>query len=124
VNIAMHTVAHAEAVHEHPTPGLYLRVAITLFVLTAMEVACYEVARRPDAPLHGAVGPVVIPILIVLSAVKFALVAMFYMHLKQDQQILSNVFIFALIIAAGIIVALMIIFSYQYHFAPTINPMH
>ncbi|HXG44461.1 MAG TPA: cytochrome C oxidase subunit IV family protein [Gemmatimonadales bacterium] len=121
----MHAVAHAEAhaeTHAHPTPGLYARVAITLFVLTALEVAAYEVARDPVAPLHGAVEPILVPILLVLSAAKFALVAMFYMHLKQDEPLLSGVFVFALIIAALIIVALMILFSYQYHVAPTINP--
>jgi cytochrome c oxidase subunit IV len=120
----MHTVAHAEAVHEHPTPGLYFRIALTLFILTALEVATYEVGRRGDAPLHTAVAPIVVPILIVLSAAKFALVAMFYMHLKQDPRLLGNVFVFALIIATVMIVALMILFSYQYHFAPTLNPMH
>lgn len=121
----MHAVAHAEAhaeTHAHPTPELYTRIAITLFILTALEVAAYEIARRPDAPLHVAVEPILVPILLILSAVKFALVAMFYMHLKQDQRLLSGVFVFALILAAVAIVALMVLFSYQYHVAPTINP--
>ena len=41
-----------------------------------------------------------------LSAVKFALVAMFYMHLKQDHRLFSGVFVFPLIIATVIILAL------------------
>ena len=37
------------AIHKeraHPGAGIYLRVALVLFVLTAMEVAAYELARR------------------------------------------------------------------------------
>jgi len=117
----MHAVAHAET-HPHPTPALYLRVAVTLFVLTALEVLVYEIGHRPDAPFHAAVDPIVVEILLVLSAVKFALVAMFYMHLKQDEPVLSWVFCFSLIIAAVVIVALMVIIHYQWHWAPTLNP--
>jgi caa(3)-type oxidase subunit IV len=97
--------------HVHPTAGLYLRVAIVLFVLTALEVAAYEVGHRPGA-LQPVVGPVVVPILLVLSAAKFALVAMFYMHLKQDAQIYRGLFIFPLIIAAVVIVALILLLNY------------
>ena len=46
--------------------------------------------------------------LLLLSAVKFALVAMFYMHLKQDSKLFSGVFVFPLMIAAVIIVALIV----------------
>ncbi|TFG46769.1 MAG: hypothetical protein E4H41_01090 [Gemmatimonadales bacterium] len=52
------------------------------------------------------------PILIILSAAKFALVAMFYMHLKQDSKIFSGLFVFPLIIAAIVIVALLLLFAY------------
>ena len=102
------------AVHKeqvHPRAGLYLRVALVLFVLTALEVAAYEVARRPGA-LQSLIGPVVVPIILALSAVKFALVAMFYMHLKQDAQIYRGLFIFPLIIAAVVIVALIVLLRY------------
>lgn len=104
---------HAEAdEHAHPTPGLYIRIAIVLFVLTALEVAAFEVAERGSpAGLAAMVKPIVVPILLVLSAIKFALVAMFYMHLKQDHKIFSGLFVFPLIIAAVIIVALILLFS-------------
>ena len=51
-------------------------------------------------------------ILIILSAAKFALVAMFYMHLKQDSRIFSGLFVFPLIIAAVMIGALLLLFAY------------
>ena len=50
--------------------------------------------------------PFFVPLLLLLSAVKFALVAMFYMHLKQDDRIFSGLFIFPLIIATIVILAL------------------
>ena len=111
-----HAPAHGHAEeHAHPTRGTYLKVALILFVLTALEVLSYELARRPTAPLHTVVGPVLVPILVVLSAAKFALVAMFYMHLKQDSKVFSNLFVFPIIIAASIIIALIVIINYWYH---------
>ncbi|MEZ4585021.1 MAG: cytochrome C oxidase subunit IV family protein [Gemmatimonadales bacterium] len=102
---------HAED-HAHPTPGLYLRIAIILFVLTALEVAAFEVGRNAGAPLHALIEPIVVEILLVLSAAKFALVAMFYMHLKQDSKIFTNFFVWPLVIAAGVILALIILHEY------------
>ncbi len=98
--------------HAHPGPALYLRVAVILFVMTALEVLAFEVSHRPGMPLHALVQPLLNEILIILSAAKFALVAMFYMHLKQDSKIFSGLFVFPLIIAAVLIVALLLLFSY------------
>ena len=49
--------------------------------------------------------------------VKFALVAMFYMHLKQDSRLFSGVFVFPLIIATVIILALIVLEAYHFAFA-------
>ena len=98
--------------HAHPGPALYLRVAVILFVMTALEVLAFEVSHRPSMPLHELVQPLLNEILIILSAAKFALVAMFYMHLKQDSKIFSGLFVFPLIIAAVLIVALLLLFAY------------
>jgi heme/copper-type cytochrome/quinol oxidase subunit 4 len=62
-----------------------------------------------------------VPVLMVLSAVKFALVAMFYMHLKQDSKLFSGLFVFPLMIAAFIIVVLMLLFSYLHFQHPTMK---
>ncbi len=97
----------------HPGTAIYVKIAVILFVLTALEVAAYEVARRGSpAGLAVLVAPLIIQILIVLSAAKFALVAMFYMHLKQDSKLFSSVFIFPLIIAGTLILALIALFWY------------
>ena len=63
-----------------------------------------------------------VPVLLILSALKFALVAMFYMHLKTDGRLLSTVFVFSLVIAAVVITALMLLFAYLHHVAPTKVP--
>ena len=111
------------AEHGHPSIGVYLKIGITLFVLTALEVGAYEVVHRGQpAGFSHLLEPVVVPVLLILSAIKFALVAMFYMHLKSDGKLLSSVFVFSLIIAAVVITALILIFSYLYHTSPTAVP--
>ncbi|HEY9384672.1 MAG TPA: cytochrome C oxidase subunit IV family protein [Gemmatimonadales bacterium] len=105
--------AHAHDQHAHPTPGLYLKVAVVLFVLTALEVLAFEAGRGGlGAGLRPVIEPIVVELLIVLSAAKFVLVAMFYMHLKQDPRLLANLFVMPLLIAAVIIAALIILFQY------------
>ncbi|MSR03755.1 MAG: cytochrome C oxidase subunit IV [Gemmatimonadetes bacterium] len=103
------TEGHAAGDHSHPTPALYLKVAVVLFVLTALEVLAYEVGRRPTWPLHALVEPLVVPILLILSAAKFALVAMFYMHLKQDSKLFTNLFVWPIILAAAVIMGLIVL---------------
>jgi cytochrome c oxidase subunit 4 len=123
----MSAVAHAADAHEHihPGPATYFKIAITLFILTALEVGAYEVAHTSTGAggILGTVATLVVPIILILSAFKFALVAMFYMHLKMDGKLLSGVFIFSLLLASVMIVALMVIFSYLWAHSPTVNPL-
>ena len=93
--------AHA---HEkpHPTAGTYLKVAVTLVILTALEVAVYYVES---------IRRYLVPILIVMMIVKFSLVAMYYMHLKQDSKVFSGVFVFPIMIAIVVVLALIALFS-------------
>jgi cytochrome c oxidase subunit IV len=98
--------------HHHPTTGTYAKVGLVLFLLTAMEVLSYEVSHRTGMPLHSVVEPLLVPILIVLSAAKFALVAMFYMHLKQDAKVFTNLFVWPILLATAIILALITLHEY------------
>jgi hypothetical protein len=50
-------------------------------------------------------------VLLTLSALKFALVAMFYMHLTFDHRLFSWVFVVPMCFAAAIILALLALFS-------------
>jgi cytochrome c oxidase subunit 4 len=96
--------AHPEE-HEHPSAGTYAKIAVTLVILTALEVAVYYVES---------IRTYLVPILIVLMIIKFALVAMFYMHLKQDSKLFSGLFVFPIIIAVGVILALIVLFSVKH----------
>jgi cytochrome c oxidase subunit IV len=92
--------AHAEG-HGHPGPRTYYMIAIVLTILTVAEVAAYYIE---------AVQPVLVPILLILSAAKFILVVQWYMHLKFDSKILTAVFVGPMALALLVIVSLIILF--------------
>ena len=86
----------------HASNRFYVAIAVILAILTAMEVMVFYVE---------ALGPMLVPILMVMMAAKFALVVMFFMHLKFDGPLLTGVFVWGLFIATAIILALMAIFG-------------
>ncbi len=88
--------------HAHPTAGVYLRVAAVLVILTVLEVGVFYVPQ-----FHG----VLVPVLLCLSAVKFTLVVMFYMHLKMDSRFFTFLFGGPLLLATAVILALMFLFG-------------
>ena len=85
----------------HPTAGAYLRIGAVLVILTVLEVGVFYVP---------AFGPVLVPVLLVLSAAKFTLVVMFYMHLKADSKLLTFLFGAPLLLAVGVMMALLLLF--------------
>jgi cytochrome c oxidase subunit IV len=98
----------AQEAHEHPSNMTYVVVGIALAILTALEVAVIYIP---------ALSPVVIPILLVLTTAKFALVVMFYMHLKMDDRIFTWVFIAPGVLAVFLVIALILLFRVipQFH---------
>lgn len=85
-----------------PSVLVYVVVAALLTVLTAMEIGVFYVP---------ALRVVLVPLLIVLSGAKFALVVMFYMHLRYDHVGYTVIFIPLLILAAAIICSLFALFA-------------
>lgn len=85
----------------HATTGTYLRVAAILVMVTLIEVGVFYVPAFQGA---------LVPILLVLSAFKFVLVVMFYMHLKFDNRFYTFLFGGPLLLAMGVIVGLLFIF--------------
>ncbi len=63
---------HATAT-EHASIRTYVTVAVILTVVTALEFAVIYIR---------ALTPILVPLLIVMSAGKFALVVLFFMHLR------------------------------------------
>lgn len=88
--------------HAHPKVGTYVLVGVILTIITAIEVAVFYLE---------AFRGVLAPTLLVLSAAKFALVVMFYMHLKQDNRLFTYIFLVPLIIAVAVLIALMFLFG-------------
>ena len=82
---------------EHATVGTYVRVALVLTVVTALEVGVIYVRQ---------LAPIIVPLLIAMSAAKFALVVLFFMHLRYDRRVLSTLFIGPFLIAVLLAVAL------------------
>lgn len=90
--------------HSHPGVMTYVAVAVVLTVLTALEVAVSVV----DIP---AIESAVLPILLTLTAGKFVLVVMFYMHLKMDSRLFTWVFVAPLVLAMFMVIGLVILFK-------------
>ena len=86
----------------HPTDGLYFKIAMILSVVTAIEVGIFYLTW---------LGYWIIPVLFVLSAGKFALVAMYYMHLKFDHKLFSYMFVGGFVLATSVIFALIFLFQ-------------
>jgi cytochrome c oxidase subunit IV len=87
--------------HDHPGPRKYVIIAVILTVLTIAEVAVYYIE---------ALSPVLVPLLLVLSAAKFIYVIQYYMHLKYDSKVFMGVFLGPMALAVLVIVSLVLLF--------------
>ena len=97
---------HGAAEHAHPTWSTYWKVALILTLITVVEVWVYYI------PAFTATRAFV-PTLLTMSAVKFAIVVMFYMHLKYDHKLFRALFTGPLIIAMSTLLALFALFSHR-----------
>lgn len=93
---------HGDAHEPHTSNRTYVLIAVVLAVVTAVEVMVFYIE---------ALRPLLVPILLTLSAAKFFLVVGFFMHLKYDGNVLRGVFVGSLAVAASIIVAMMAIYG-------------
>src|SRR5688572_1164211 len=95
---------HAEGAHAHPTWSTYWKVALILFIITVAEVWAYYI---PSFVASRAF----VPTLLIMSAMKFVIVVMFYMHLKYDHRLFRVLFTGPLLIAALTLLALLFLFG-------------
>ena len=96
-NVAVHPSGRP-----HPTPAAYVAIALILAVITAVEVGIIYVGMAKAA---------LYLLLFILSASKFILVAMFFMHLRFDAPLFSLFFAGGLILAAAVMIALLSLFQ-------------
>ena len=94
----------ASAAHNagHPSPKEYVRIGLILFVLTALEIT---------ASYTHVSGGILIPTLFVLAIVKFALVVLWFMHLKFDDRRFARFFVMGL--AGASILYLIVLITFK-----------
>jgi cytochrome c oxidase subunit 4 len=92
-------------VHEHPTWATYWKVATILTLITVVEVWVYYIPAFVASRLF-------VPSLLTMSAVKFAIVVMFYMHLKYDHKLFRALFTGPLMIAIVTLIVLLFLFGH------------
>ncbi len=82
--------------HEHPSDWQYIKIALILAVLTAIEVFTYfeSVHRMSDAVLYV--------LLTFLMVLKFIYVVAWFMHLKFDSVLFKRIFVTGISLALGV----------------------
>ena len=78
-----HEEAHEPGGHEHPGALEYIQIGLVLAVITAVEVGIYYIDMSHD---------LLVVLLIVLSAIKFSMVVLWFMHLKFNNNLFSRLF--------------------------------
>lgn len=95
-----------DAEHEdnHPDLRTYVWIAIFLAIITAVEVAIYYIP---------AFEGILVPALLILSAVKFLYVVAYFMHLKMDPKLLAGVFGSAMVVSMAVYIAVGIMIRHK-----------
>lgn len=86
----------------HPSQAQYWIIGLILAVITAVEVAVAYIDALDDF---------LAPILIVLGALKFAIVARWFMHLKFDKPLYSRFLIIGIVGAIGMFTVVLLSFG-------------
>jgi cytochrome c oxidase subunit 4 len=91
--------------HEHGLTDFgYVKVALFLGVVTAAEVVMsYTIDFW---------GPIFLPLLLLLMAIKFFVVVLFFMHLRFDNRLFSVMFYMGLGLAVGVYIAALFTFKF------------
>ncbi len=97
---AGHDGEHGE--HDHVTDNRYIVIAFILAAITAAEVAASYID----------IGPLFIPLLLVLMAIKFFVVVSFFMHLRFDNRIFTWMFYSGLFLALAVYIAALATFRF------------
>ncbi len=83
-------VADEHDVHHVPSDRYFIKVAVVLAILTALETSTYWI--------H--LGGFATPLLLILMTIKFFMIVMIFMHLKFDNKLFSILFYMGLGLAS------------------------
>ena len=77
---------------------------LILTIITAVEVSAYYYKPWEESAIY-------VPSILALSAVKFVIVVMFYMHLKYDHKLFRALFTGPFLVAGLTLIGLMFLFG-------------
>ena len=89
---------------DHWSDGKYVKLFVFLVGVTAVEVAL--------SYMIDDLGPFFLPLLLVLMAIKFFAVVLFFMHLRFDDRLFGLMFYMGLVLAVG--VYLVALFTFRF----------
>ena len=90
--------------HDHPSDLQYVKIALLLGAITALEVGTYFIEEASTTLL--------LILLVPMMTAKFLIVAGYFMHLKYDNHLFRRVFFFGLILA--IVVFLIMLSTFEF----------
>jgi cytochrome c oxidase subunit 4 len=90
---------------DHATPKTYIVVALVLALMTAFEVGLLYLPEHMSPPRWA-----LMVVLLLMSALKFGIVASYFMHLRYDHRLYAGFFVAALVVAASTLLALLALF--------------
>lgn len=90
------------AVRDYSRDKVYVLTALFLGVITLIEISTYA---YPKFPLWA--DPLIVPVLMLLMAVKFFTIVYIFMHLRFDKPILTRIFYMGLVLALLVYVAVL-----------------
>ena len=114
------TSANHEAAHSHPADAVFIRTAVILAVITAIEIAWSYLPVWDGA--HGLKSLFEIGGLLIMMMAKFTIVTNVFMHLKYDKPLLGGTFYFGFVIALLVYVAVLSTYEFWSSGAPGFTP--
>ena len=96
-------VPEAFGAGHHPTPRQYVLIAVVLVVVTGIEIA--------TSYIDTAHTNLIIVALFLMAALKFFLVAAWYMHMRSDQAFFRRIFVVGMVGAGVVYGILLLLFS-------------
>jgi len=93
---------HGDVAHDHPTDWFFIKTALWLALLTALETSTYWIDF----------GPFATPALITMMTIKFFMIVLIFMHLKFDSKLFSVMFYMGLGLAVGVYIAFLCTFQF------------
>ena len=99
-----HGEAHLPAEDQtHPGPREYVMIAVVLAVITGLEVALFYVEFLSSTA--------VVTALLLLMTIKFALVVLWFMHLRFDPPVFKRLFVTGLVLALSVFLIVLLTFG-------------